>query len=339
MIKDQLLRYLSIPLLGIAIPYLSGIISYSTYSPLELIAITFYFLFMSWSIWNCSAWLHHKLRNRFTHDQNTVQKIFAISVTNSLFGGAVAGVLTLIYFKISREIFDWTNYLLAVILSVLAVIIFTLVYEILYLSKEREIDSKVVDQLDWERSMAEISNLKNELEPHFIFNSLNTLSHLILHNPETAHEFNSKLANVYKYFLINKGRDMISLHNEMEFIENYIFLLKLRYDNQLNIHTSMEKEDSGTLMIVPFAVQIAVENAIKHNQFSLADPLMISIALNENYVVIKNNLKEKKHQPSSTGIGLKNLESRYKFLINKNIEVEITHAEFLVKLPLIYQNV
>jgi sensor histidine kinase YesM len=338
MIKDKFLRFLFIPLLGISIPYLSGVITYSRYSFLELIAITIFFIFMSWSIWSCSTWLHHKIRTWFSLNQNTFIKISTISLSNALFGGAIAGILTLIYYRISQEVFSWTNYLLTVILSVLAVIVFTLVYEILYLSKEREIDSKVVDQLDWERSMAEMSNLKNELEPHFIFNSLNTLSHLILRDPETAHVFNSKLASVYKYFLMNKDRDMISLHNEMEFIENYFYLVKLRYDNQLHLTARLDTQRQGQLMIVPFALQIALENALKHNEFTINDPLCISIELNDDFVLIKNNKKEKKYIENSTGIGLKNLKSRYQLSCRKNIKIEITDKEYIVKLPIIYQN-
>jgi sensor histidine kinase YesM len=338
MIKDKLLRFLFIPLLGISIPYLSAIVSYSLYSSLELIALSLFFIFMSWSIWTCARWMHHKIRSWFTLDQNTFLKIFTISLTNALFSGGIAGILTLVFYKISKETFSWTSYLLTVILSILAVIVFTLVYEILYLSKERQIDSQVVDQLDWERSMAEMSNLKNELEPHFIFNSLNTLSHLILHDPATAHLFNSKLASVYKYFLMNKDREMISLRNEMEFIDNYFFLVQLRYDNQLNLCTNFDAQKEGQLMVVPFALQIALENAIKHNEFTAVNPLYISIELNDDFVLIKNNKKQKKYLENSTGIGLKNLKSRYQLTCKKNIKIEVTDNEYIVKLPLIYQN-
>lgn len=338
MIKDKILRFLFIPLLGITIPFLSNIITYSIYTPLELVAIYIYFIFMSWSIWTCSTWLHHKIRNWFSLGQNTFIKISTVSLTNALFGGAIAGILTLIWYKISKEIFEWTPYLLAIILSVLAVIVFTLVYEILYLSKERELDTKIVDQLDWERSVAEMSNLKNELEPHFIFNSLNTLSHLILNDPDTAHVFNSKLATVYKYFLINKDRDMISLRNEMEFIENYFSLVQIRYDNQLNLSSNLDDQNDGKLMILPFALQVAVENAIKHNEFTEQDPLYISIELNGDSLIIKNNKKLKKYSEKSTGIGLKNLKSRYQLFCKKNITIEDTINEYIVKLPLIHQN-
>ena len=338
MIKDKILRFFFIPFLGIIIPFLSDIVTYSFYSLLELIAIYIYFIFMSWSIWACSTWLHHKIRDWFPPDQNIFIKIATVCFTNALFGGAIAGILALVWYRISKDIFQWLPYLLTVILSVLAVIVFTLVYEILYLSKEREIDSKVVEQLDWERSVAEMENLKNELEPHFIFNSLNTLSHLILNAPETAHEFNSKLASVFKYFLINKERDLISLHNEMEFIENYFFLVKLRYDNQIYLSSCLGGERDGKIMIVPFALQITLENAIKHNEFTSKCPLNISIELRDDFLLIKNNKKQKKYIENSTGIGLKNLKSRYQAFCKKSITIEDMENEYIVKLPIIYQN-
>jgi LytS/YehU family sensor histidine kinase len=259
-------------------------------------------------------------------------------MTNALFGGAIAGIFTLIWYKISKETFEWTPYFLAVFLSVLAVIVFTLVYEILYLSKERELDSKMVDQLDWERSVAEMSNLKNELEPHFIFNCLNTLSYLILNDPETAHVFNSKLATVYKYFLLNKDREMISLHNEIEFIDNYFFLIQLRYDNQLVLTKNLEDRNHGRIMVLPFALQVAVENAVKHNGFTIEDPLQIFIELKDDFLLVKNYKKQKTNKEDSTGIGLKNLRSRYRLFCKKDITIENNANEFIVKLPLIHQN-
>ncbi len=338
MIKDRILRLLFIPLLGISVPFLSGIISYQYYSILQLIAINLYFIFMSWSIWASSSWLHHKIRAMFTVNQNIFIKMSTVSMINALFGGAITAIFSLVWYRLSAETFAWNPYLLCTVLSLLAVIVFTLIYEILFLSKERELDTKIVDQLDWERSRAEMSNLKKELEPHFIFNSLNTLSHLILNDPKTAHAFNSKLANVYKYFLINKDRDFISLHNELEFIDNYFFLLQLRHDNKLHLSTDLWSHHEGTLMILPCALQVLVENAIKHNEFSDEDPLQIQVKLNGEYLQIKNNKRPKPYLVSSTGIGLKNLSSRYKLYCNKDIKIEMTDYEFVVKLPIIKQN-
>jgi len=214
------------------------------------------------------------------------------------------------------------------------VVVFTLVYEILFLSKERELDTKIVDQLDKERTQAELTILKNELDPHFIFNSLNTLSHLITTNPGKAHLFNNRLASVYKYFLINKERELISLQDELEFIHNYMFLLQIRHDDKLSLQTDL-KENADKIMILPCALQVLVENAIKHNEFTEEKPLLIKISLNGEYLKVSNNTKPKLNSVNSTGIGLKNLSARYRLICHKDIFVEITNNDFVVKLPLI----
>ena len=338
MIKDKYLRLVFIPLLGMVIPFFSGIISYSRYSILELIAINLYYILLSYCIWTGASWLHRKTRFLSTSFRNPVIKVFSVSLIGGLFGAAISGIFSLVSYKISKENFSWTPIFRCVAFSSLAVLLFTLLYEILFLSTQRVLYTKIVDQLDWERSKAEMSVLKNELEPHFIFNSLNTLSWLILNDPQTAHEFNSKLASVYKYFLINKDRELITLQGELEFIENYFFMLQVRHDNKLHLSTDLSNHHEGTLMILPYALQILVENAIKHNEFSDADPLYIKVVLNGEYIQIKNNKKPKPYPVSSTGIGLRNLSSRYRLVCNKNILIETTDNEFTVKLPLIKSN-
>lgn len=338
MIKDKFLRLLFIPLLGILIPFFSGIISYTSYSIPELVAINLYYILLSYCIWVGASWIHRRTRFIFKTFQNPIIKVFSVSLIGGLFGAALSGIFSIAWYKISRENFNWLPVFKCIAFSSFAVVLFTLVYEILFLGNQRNLYTKIVDQLDWERSKAEMSVLKNELEPHFIFNSLNTLSYLILNDPETAHAFNSKLATVYKYFLINKDRELITLQGELEFIENYFFVLQVRHDNKLHLITEINNHYEGTIMILPYALQILVENAIKHNEFTDADPLNIRVILNGEYIQIKNNKRPKPYLVNSTGIGLRNLSSRYRLICNKDILVETTENEFTVKLPLIKSN-
>ena len=339
MIKDKYLRLVFIPLLGIVIPFFSGIITYHYYSLLELVAINLYFILLSFCIWTGASWVHLKMWSFSKSLRNPILKVFSVSLIGGLFGAAISGMFSMAWYKISRENFNWVPIFRCIAFSSLAVLLFTLLYEILFLSTQRVLYTKIVDQLDWERSKAEMSVLKNELEPHFIFNSLNTLSYLILNDPQTAHEFNSKLASVYKYFLINKDRELITLQGELEFIENYFFVLQVRHDNKLHLSTDLSNHHEGTLMILPYALQILVENAIKHNEFSDADPLYIKVVLNGEYLQIKNNKKPRPYAVNSTGIGLRNLSSRYRLVCNKDILIETTDNEFTVKLPLIKSNI
>jgi hypothetical protein len=335
MVKDIQLRLLFIPLLGLLIPSVAGIITYEKYSALELIAIHGYFILTSFVIWGGCNWIHMKLRPLFRKAKTPFLKILSISVVSALYGAASGGALTMIWFRISKENFSWGKFFAFIAFAVMAVLIFTLIYEILFLSKERELDTKIVEELDRERVQAELDVLHNELDPHFIFNSLNTLNHLILTDAQTAHLFNSKLAEVYKYVLLNKSKELVSLFKELEFIESYIFLLQVRYENKLSFEFDAKDAMSRKIMMPPCALQTVVENAIKHNEFSAKNPLKIKLTLNGEYLKVCNNKRPKPYLAESTNTGLRNLSSRYMLLCNRNIIIENKESSFLVKLPLI----
>jgi sensor histidine kinase YesM len=334
MIKDLLLKIIFIPVLGIGLPLISGIISYGRYTFIELLGANIFFILTSLLIWMGCNWIHIKLRPLYKPMSNPFSKIAAVSFVSGLYGACTGGLSAQIWLHTSKEEFNWSSVYRFILACVAAVTIFTLVYEILFLTKERQLDNQIVDQLDKERSQAELQALTNEMDPHFIFNSLNTLNHLIVHQPQQAYLFNNKLAQVYKYFLINKNRELIPLKEELEFIESYFFLLQIRHDNKLQLRKDLS-EKSEAVMIPPCSLQILVENAIKHNEFTEEKPLLIHINMNEHYLKVSNNIKPKPYVVSSTGIGLRNLSSRFKILFRKDITIESTRESFTVKLPLI----
>ena len=335
MVRDFQLRLLFIPLLGLLIPAVSGIISYEQYSAWQLIVSNCYFILTSFIIWGGCNWIHMKLRPMFRKMQNAFLKILSISVVSALYGAASGGAMTMIWFRLSKDIFTWGKFFGFIAFTVMAVLIFTLVYEILFLSKERELDTKIVEELDRERIEAKLDVLNNELDPHFIFNSLNTLNHLIITNPDIAYVFNSRLAEVYKYVLMNKNKELVSLFKELEFIESYFFLLQIRYENKLVFELDAKEAEIRKIMMPPCTLQTVVENAIKHNEFSAENPLMIRLSLNGEYLKVSNNKRPKPYLVDSTSTGLRNLSSRYMLLCNKNIIIENEENSFLVKLPLI----
>lgn len=334
MIKDLMLKTVFIPLLGICLPLVAGIVTYNRYSIFQLVAANLFFILTSFLIWKGCNWIHVKLRPLYRPIANPFSKMAAVCFVSALYGACTGGLSSLIWLKISGEPFNWTSIYKFIALCIAAVIIFTLVYEILFLSKEREMDTKIVDQLDKELSQAELQALTNEMDPHFLFNSLNTLNHLIMNEPQQAYLFNNKLAQVYKYFLINKNKELISLKEELDFIESYFYLLQIRHDNKLQLQTFID-EKRTSVMLPPCSIQILVENAIKHNEFTEEKPLVIKVSVNDHYVQVSNNTKPKLYAVNSTGIGLKNLSSRYKLLFRKDITIATTRENFIVKLPLI----
>jgi len=333
MIKDRFLQILFIPLLGMFIPYISGIVRYKSYSLSSLLLINLYFVFVSFCIWRGCSWLHMQIRRKSPIDLNPFKKIGAICISSILYSGIASGIFCFLWMKYSSDKFHWNSLLRFIVFSIMAALLFALMYEVIFLSKERERDNRIVDQLDNELNRIEMRALRNELDPHFIFNSLNTLSYLIGKDDDKAQQFNNKLAHVYKYFLVNKDKELIPLDTEMDFVENYTFLLQIRFDNTMQLDIDIKKEILNSTSIIPGSVQLLIENAIKHTQFTSADPLRIYISTEKNYLKVENTFRQKTVN-NSTRIGLKNLNAQYMLVLNKSIIIEKNEKKFLVKLPL-----
>jgi len=177
--------------------------------------------------------------------------------------------------------------------------------------------------------------LRNQVNPHFLFNSLNTLASLIYENQDQASDFVRQLAKVYRYVLENKDKELITLKEENEFLNSYLYLVQIRFAGGLQIDMNLDLENKG--MLPPMTVQLLIENAIKHNVVSASKPLRIQIFTNdENQLVVNNGLQKKSSPEPSTKTGLDNIKNRYNFLSDRNIEVLETEESFTVKVPLIF---
>jgi LytS/YehU family sensor histidine kinase len=191
------------------------------------------------------------------------------------------------------------------------------------------------EQLERARAEAELEALKNQIDPHFIFNSLNTLSHLIENSPVKARLFNDTLADVYRYILLNKARDLVLLGEELAFLQSYFLLLQIRFEKAVRLDTNIDSHVLDEYLIPPISLQVLVENAIKHNEFSEADPLVIGIEMREDELVIHNHIHRKVLRKASSKIGLHNLGERYRLTTNKEIVVQEEEKDFTVSLPIL----
>lgn len=182
---------------------------------------------------------------------------------------------------------------------------------------------------------AQLETLKNQVNPHFLFNSLNTLTSIIPEEPERAVEFVQKLSYVYRYILEIKNKELITLREEMDCIESYRFLLQMRFGDNVQFETDIPE----TLMdkhIVPLSAQILLENAIKHNVISTNKPLRIQMHIGPSgNLLVSNNLQKKPTVNGSTKTGLTNIKNRYKILTDQEVEVIVTRDHFTVSLPLL----
>ena len=190
------------------------------------------------------------------------------------------------------------------------------------------------ERLEKEKAQVQFDNLKNQLNPHFLFNALTSLNGLIFENQGLASQFLQHLSKVYRYVLQNKDKNFVTLQTELDFIQNYIFLLRTRFEPGLTINIDV-RSDALERAIVPVTLQILIENAIKHNVVDRSSPLSIDISSIGNYLVVSNNLQNKKIVEASNKQGLDNLRSLYKFMTDNPVMIEQTETRFAVKVPLV----
>ncbi len=194
-------------------------------------------------------------------------------------------------------------------------------------------DAIKYQKLKTEQINTQFSSLKNQVNPHFLFNSLNALSSLVYDDQDKAVEFIRKLSQVYRYLLDTKDKEVSTLSEEMDFLQSYIYLQKIRFDEALLIEVDIPK-DSIDDFVLPISIQMLMENAIKHNIISESKNLKIDLFVKEGYLFVKNNLQEKYHK-DSTGIGLENIKARYALITDKPVLIEKTEDYFSVGVPIL----
>jgi two-component system, LytTR family, sensor kinase len=189
-------------------------------------------------------------------------------------------------------------------------------------------------ELERKHVASQLEGLRNQVNPHFLFNSLNTLTYLIPETPDKAVRFVQQMSKVYRYVLESRENKVIPLETELTFLQSYIFLLHERFGDNLHISIAVSTP-ARSEAIAPLVLQMLVENAIKHNIISTEKPLRIEIFDAAHRLVVRNNLQRKNQVTDSTGVGLANIEARYHILTDRSVEVTESPTHFTVSIPLI----
>lgn len=188
------------------------------------------------------------------------------------------------------------------------------------------------ERLKREQLVLQYETLKSQVNPHFLFNNLNSLTSLISTNPDKAIDFVKKLSEVYRYVLDQKDCELVDLETELKFLESYVYLQQIRFGANLDVKINVSPKN---FRVIPLSVQMLVENAIKHNEISDRNPLSINIySTDEQYLVIENKLQKKANSEGS-GSGIQNIKSRYEFFTDKDLIIGISKESFRVSIPLL----
>ena len=229
---------------------------------------------------------------------------------------------------------EMSNYLVAIIVTFFVTLAFHAFYFYKAYTENKVKEQKVIAGT----ASAQFESLKNQIDPHFLFNSLNVLSSLIEENPENAQKFTTSLSKIYRYVLEQKDKELVPVEEELAFAKTYMNLLKMRFENSITFDLPSDYNNPEA-KVVPLSLQLLLENTIKHNVVSEQRPLHIKIYIENNYLIVANNLQKKEILQERKGVGLQNIVNRYGLISERKVLVEETQIEFKVKIPILTKQI
>ncbi len=338
-IKHKWLRWSIYILLGILFKFMLDVtysLLYRNYPLFQPIEDYLYATLFTLAALASMTHLRNYLDDRIAWEENLTRRYLA-QWTIFLFSGIFFAFALRWMFKLIFNAFYYVSVLDEVIILVLVLLVITVMVTLelgLFLLNRWRYSLVELERFKKENAEFQFESLRAQVNPHFLFNSLNTLSSLIYEDQEKAEAFIRELSDVYRYILENRGKELVSLGEELTVARSYIYLVQLRFEKNLDVDLNVP-ETKHEMKIAPLTLQLLVENAVKHNVIARKKPLRIAIFVDRDYLVVKNNLQKKESREYSSQLGLKNIKSRYAFLTDRKMEILEKEMEFIVKIPLI----
>jgi two-component system, LytTR family, sensor kinase len=298
---------------------------------LDLFVIPFIVLIL----WEGNIFIDKHLEKKYSWLSNPNQRIFVQFVLSLIFSAITLFLfMNLMHFIKFNEIRLFNR---AIRQMFVPAIIITFLCLVIYISgqflKAWKQSLLEVEKHKTQSANAQLQNLKNQLNPHFLFNNLSVLSSLVYQNQDKAVDFINELSKVYRYVLDNKNAELVSLQDELDFLEHYIYLLKIRFGE--NVIFKIRIEENHNHFLPPMCLQMLVENTIQHNETSQNKPLEVNIYTENNRLFITNQIQPRSDKTESSQTGLKNIQIRYSFFTDEKVEINQNERLFSVSLPLI----
>jgi two-component system, LytTR family, sensor kinase len=330
--KDRWVIVIGVLLITFGAPYIfneykSGIFEIQT---LASIAGS---LFTTLLMWFGTRAIVIYLGENFPWQKNPIKHLI-IEVVAILFYTSLIGLL---FYGINAvypiESFE-ENLKLSIFFTLMITFFNTSIYEAWYFFKKWKETLLQTEKLEKETIRSQYEILKSQINPHFLFNNLNTLTSLIEENPKLAVEYVQQTADYYRSILNLKDKEVISVAEELELITTFYTLQQNRYGENLNLHIDIP-ENIRITMVAPLVLQMLVENAIKHNIISKDKPLTIDLFTNDNHIIVSNNLQKRDQDQVPTRFGLQNIIDRYSYLTSRNVEILDNDSTFTVSIPIL----
>ena len=288
----------------------------------------------TFSYWIVFRYFVIYIRKRYPDFEDTRKRIWIVLIFILVFAGVIGGVINFFineYTALNNEVESLEGFIATYFTSFFVISI----YEGGYLYHQNKKNILTQEALKREHVNSQLQGLRNQVNPHFLFNSLNTLMNIVQEDQKLAESFLTKLSSVYRYTLENREDQLVTMKEERRFIDAYVFLLKERFKNNLEVNIDIS-EFYLEKYVVPMSMQLLFENVIKHNIISTKFPLLIEVYVDDNqYVTVRNNIQLKQNVLPSTGVGLSNISSRIKFFTDRKLHVSRDDKYFTVSIPLI----
>jgi two-component system LytT family sensor kinase len=326
-------RWLGIPIVALIPYFFSSSEDQETYG---FWLHWFHSIVFTGTYWNLAVWIFNKFGRLYPTINQTPKRLTFTGIGIVVMILVVTPLLKIVLgINTVEEVLNLQEVMSYVPVSITMSFMVGSVYEGVFFFDQWKESVKMTEALKNQQIRTQFEVLQNQMSPHFLFNSLNTLTTLIAEDQGIAINFTQKLSDVYRYILQNKERELVTLREEWDFAQDYLYLLKMRYPD--NLHTSFEVDEKYLGMhIAPLTLQMLIENAIKHNVVSKSHPLTIEIYSEKGEsIVVKNNIKPKQALEKSTKTGLMNIRKRYEYLGKRDIDVIQTAQHFMVAVPLI----
>jgi Histidine kinase len=314
----------------------SAIITYFTcpscsHNPSKFALITF-FSFLMWVLmWIGSESISHFVARKISWVNHPVKALLTTVIATAIFT-LTAGFGFAKSLEYARDMEFANYYSFLIVPLIISFLISSFMHGREFLLGWREAAVKA-ERYEKENMVAQYENLKTQVDPHFLFNSLNVLTSLVYEDTEKSVKFIKQLSEVYRYVLDTRSKEVVTLAEELKFVDAYLYLQQIRFGDKLIIENNLRNKEG---MVAPLVLQMLVENAIKHNTISIDDPLTIKMYETGGAICVENNLQQKNETYiNSMGIGLENIRKRYAFLSDKPVEVEKQRDRFKVAIPIL----